>query len=80
MLSRIYCLMNAWARRPCRHLFRAGGDGKDFAEFAFGLDGEGAAADFAVGGEKLARDGGVELKLAVLAAVGALDGCGVLHA
>lgn len=61
------------------NLFAACVDAEDFAEFAFGADGEGAAADFAVGGELLARNGGVEFDLTILAAVWALDCCGILH-
>ena len=60
-------------------LFSAGIYAHDFTQFALGVHREGAAADFAVGGEKLARHRGVEFDLTVLAAVRTLDSGGFLH-
>jgi hypothetical protein len=60
-------------------LFGAGIDAQDFAAFAFRPDGEGTAADFAVGGEFLARHQSVEADFTILAAVRTLDSCGFFH-
>jgi len=54
-------------------------EAQDFAGFAFGEDIEGAAADFAVGGEALLGERGVHDEIEFLAAEGALDWCGDFH-
>ncbi|HEX4646864.1 MAG TPA: hypothetical protein VH598_14770 [Verrucomicrobiae bacterium] len=52
---------------------------QDFSRFALDDDFEGAAADFAIGGEALGGDAGVNGQVKGLAAERALKGLGNLH-
>ena len=60
-------------------LLSGGINAEDFTRLALDAHGEGAAADFAIGGETFARHRRIEGNLTSLAAVGALDGGSFLH-
>jgi hypothetical protein len=61
-------------RSICAHI-----QAQNFARFAFGGDLERAAADFAIRGEGLRGDAGIDDDFKTLSAKGALDGFGDLH-
>lgn len=62
-----------------RRLLRTGKNAQNLTLRAFGSDLEGAAADFAVGGEALVGDARIDRDVKRLAAVRALDGSEFFH-